>query len=142
MKCIFCEIISGNSPAEIIYENDSVLSFLDINPMNYGHTLVIPKEHFPDFIDIPEKLLSEIIKSVQYVSKAVYKGLNSDGYNIVANNGKAAGQSVFHFHFHIIPRYDSDYKMKLNLKKYSGDTIKDYAAKIKNEINITRRENE
>jgi histidine triad (HIT) family protein len=135
MKCIFCEIISGKSPAEIIYENRNVLSFLDINPMNFGHTLVIPKQHFADFSKVPKEILHDLISAVQDVSSAIKKGLQADAYNLVVNNGEAAGQSVFHFHFHIIPRFHSDIKMKFDLKKYSGNSIKDYAEKIKKEIN-------
>jgi histidine triad (HIT) family protein len=135
MKCIFCEIINGKSPAEILFENGNVLAFLDINPMNYGHTLVIPKQHYSDFEHVPEEILSDVISAVQKVSVAIKDGLVADGYNIVVNNGEAAGQSVFHSHFHIIPRFHSDVKMKFNLKKYPGSSIKEYAAKIRNEIN-------
>lgn len=136
MKCIFCEIVEGNSPAEIIYENNDVLAFLDINPMNFGHTLVIPKKHYPDFTEIPGEEISSVISVVQLVSKAISGSLGTDGYNIVSNNGEAAGQSVFHFHFHIIPRTYSDIKVKFNLKKYQGSSIKEYAEKIKKMINI------
>jgi histidine triad (HIT) family protein len=134
MKCVFCEIINGNSPSEKVYENKDVLAFLDINPMNYGHTLVVPKEHYSDLSVIPKETLSEIISAVQGVSSAIKDGLNADGYNLVVNNGEAAGQSVFHFHFHIIPRFHTDTKMKFNLKKYPGSSIKEYAEKIKKEI--------
>ncbi|RPI66286.1 MAG: HIT family protein [Ignavibacteriales bacterium] len=136
MKCIFCEIVNGNSPAEIIYENKSALAFLDINPMNFGHTLVIPKNHYSDFTSIPGEEISEVIYAVQKISAAVRKSLGADGYNIVSNNGEAAGQSVFHFHFHIIPRTYSDIKVKFNLKKYQGSSIKEYADKIKKELDI------
>jgi histidine triad (HIT) family protein len=135
MKCIFCEIASGKAPAEILYESRNVLAFLDINPMNYGHTLVIPKEHYPGLKDVPKETLSEIISAVQDLSIAIQNGLQADAYNLVVNNGEAAGQSVFHFHFHIIPRFHSDVKMKFNLKKYAGSSIKEYAQKIKREIN-------
>jgi histidine triad (HIT) family protein len=135
MKCIFCEIINGLAPAEILYEDDNVLAFLDINPMNFGHTLVIPKKHFTDLADMPKGLLSDTVSVVQDISLAVKNGLQADAYNLVVNNGEAAGQSVFHFHFHIIPRFHSDVKMKFNLKKYSGSSIKEYAEKIKKEIN-------
>lgn len=136
MKCIFCEIVNGNSPAEIVYENTNILAFLDINPMNFGHTLVIPKKHYPDFTLIPENEIAEVIHTVQKVSGALSKSLNSAGYNIVSNNGEAAGQSVFHFHFHIIPRNWSDIRVKFNLKKYQGSSIQEYADKIRKEINI------
>jgi histidine triad (HIT) family protein len=142
MKCIFCEIIDGKSPAEIIYENETILAFLDIHPMNYGHTLVIPKEHHPDFSEIPRNILSELVYVVQHIARAVQRGMDCEGYNIVVNNGRVAGQSVFHSHFHVIPRFNSDYHLKLNLKKYPGSSIQEYAEKIRKEINYTRRENE
>lgn len=135
MKCVFCEIVSGSSPAEKIYENDSVLAFLDINPMNFGHTLIIPKEHYPDFSSVPVKVMCEIIIAAKALAPALKIAVNADGYNLVVNNGEAAGQSVYHFHFHVIPRFNSDFKMKLNLKKYSGSSISEYAEKIRKEIN-------
>jgi histidine triad (HIT) family protein len=142
MKCIFCEIVDAKAPAVVLYENDSVMAFLDINPMNFGHTLVIPKKHYHDFSTIPAKETADLIHAMQIVSKAVRDGVKADGYNIISNNGTAAGQSVSHFHFHIIPRFSSDFHMKVNLKKYTGSSIYEYAEKIKKEINPLRRDNE
>ncbi len=135
MNCIFCKIINKEAGAEIIYENENLISFLDIRPLNYGHTLVIPKQHYENFLDVPAELLSELTSVTQLISSAIKASLNPDGFNIIANNGVAAGQSVFHFHFHIIPRYlDDGMKPALNLKKYSNGSMLEYAEKIQSAV--------
>ena len=106
--CIFCKIVSGELPAEKVYEDDNVLAFLDINVINKGDVLVVPKKHYPDFLDIPSDELSEVIKITQKVAGAVEKAVNSDGYNISINNKSAAGQAVMHLHIHIVPRFKDD----------------------------------
>jgi histidine triad (HIT) family protein len=138
MDCIFCDIIGGKSEAEILYEDENIISFLDIRPVNYGHTLVIPKKHFDDFLSVPPEDMNRLINGLQFVSAAVKKSINADGFNIVVNNGKAAGQTVFHFHFHIIPRFANDFKFKPNFKKYSNGSMKEFAEKIKVELNKDR----
>jgi len=135
MSCIFCDIVDGKSGAEIIYEDENVLSFLDIRPVNYGHTLVIPKNHYENFISVPTKEMDAVIKATQNISDAVSKSLKTDGFNIVANNGTAAGQSVFHFHFHIIPRYNTDkFNFRPELKNYGSVSMKEFADKIRNAV--------
>lgn len=135
MNCIFCKIAGKEAEAEVLFENDSVLSFLDINPVNFGHALVIPKKHYNNFFEVPSEELDEIIRAVQKVSLAIKESLNPDGVNLVANNGKAAGQTIFHFHFHIIPRFhDDDFRFRLNLKKYNGGSMREFAEKIRNKI--------
>ena len=135
MNCIFCDIVNHKSSAEILYENEKIISFLDINPMNYGHTLIIPKQHFENFLQVPNEYIQEMINGTKIISDAITKSIKPDGFNIVANNGRAAGQSVFHFHFHIIPRFlDDGFKIKLNLKKYQNGTIKLFGEKIRSEI--------
>jgi histidine triad (HIT) family protein len=135
MECIFCNIVEHKAEAEVIYENNNVLSFLDINPVNFGHTLVITKKHYGDFISVPKNELSHMIKAVQTISGVIKTKLKCDGFNIVINNGIAAGQTVKHFHFHIIPRFhNDDFRFKLNLKKYSDNLMKEYADKIRAEL--------
>jgi histidine triad (HIT) family protein len=135
MKCIFCDIVSHKSHAEVLYDNENVLSFLDINPVNFGHTLVITKKHYEDFLSVPKEELDSVIRAVQSISNVIQSKLNCDGFNIVINNGIAAGQTVRHFHFHIIPRYhNDDFRFKLNLKKYSDNLMKEYADKIRTEL--------
>lgn len=106
-NCIFCKIINNEISSQKIYEDNTVLAFLDINPVNLGHTLVIPKKHFEDIHDIPEEIAAHIIKVAQKISVALKK-IGADGTNISINNGKAASQIIFHFHMHVIPRFIGD----------------------------------
>lgn len=132
MDCIFCDIINKNANAEVLFENEKVISFLDIRPVNYGHTLVITKNHFDNFLTVPDEELFELIKITKVMSNAIIKSLNPEGFNIVANTGRAAGQSIFHFHFHIIPRFRNDnFSFKPNLKSYDNGSMKEFAEKIR-----------
>lgn len=105
--CIFCKIINGDCPSYKIYENEYVYAFLDISRDAYGHTLVIPKKHFENVFDCDEKYLCEVIKAVKHIANH-YKSLGFKGVNIINASGKEAQQSVFHLHFHIIPRMDAN----------------------------------
>jgi histidine triad (HIT) family protein len=106
--CIFCKIVNREIPADIIYEDDHTLAFVDIKPVNRGHSLVIPKQHSTDLLEAKEQDLIALTKTVQKVATAVKKALGASGINISANNGAAAGQVVFHTHYHIIPRFAAD----------------------------------
>ena len=106
--CIFCKIIAGEIPCSKIYEDENVLAFLDIGPVNKGHALVIPKEHHETITDLPDELLCELSVAVKKVSDAVMKGTGCDGVNVLMSNKKAAGQLVPHAHLHIIPRFEDD----------------------------------
>lgn len=108
MTTIFSKIISKEIPADIVYEDENILAFLDINPVNPGHTLVIPKEPSTDGLETNPEVLSQIIKIGQRVAQAQKKTLGCPGVNFVMNNGEAAGQEVFHTHLHVIPRYHDD----------------------------------
>lgn len=135
MDCIFCDIILRKADAEIIYEDEKVLAFMDINPIHFGHVLVVPKIHCTDFLSIPEDYLNSIIHAGRIVTEALISSLKPDGYNLFTNNGIAAGQSVFHFHLHITPRYFNDeIKFKLNLKKYEETEMKKFADLIRGNI--------
>jgi histidine triad (HIT) family protein len=105
-SCIFCKIVQKQAPASIIYENDTILVFLDIRPLNMGHTLIIPKDHYIDIFDIPENELSQIHKAAKPVSIAIKKATEADGISIIQQNGKAAGQDIFHIHVHVVPRFE------------------------------------
>ena len=136
MNCIFCDIIEKKAGAEILYEDNDIISFLDIRPVNFGHTLVIPKAHYDNFTSVPEDTMKKLISVTQVLSDAIVKSLNPDGFNVITNNGKAAGQSIYHFHFHIIPRYyEDDFNFKLNLKNYIDSTMQEYADKIRLALN-------
>lgn len=134
MDCIFCEIAEKSSEADIIFENEKFIAFLDINPVNYGHTLVIPKKHFDNFLTVPAEDLLEITKLAQYLAGAVKRALKADGFNIISNNGNSAGQSVFHFHYHIIPRYENDFHMRPRTIEYKVSEIEVYREKIKEAV--------
>jgi histidine triad (HIT) family protein len=106
--CLFCKIVAGKIPAEKIYEDEDILAFLDIGPISDGHTLVIPKQHFERLHECPPEVLIKVASQLGKIAGAVAASMNSDGYNILCNNGRAAGQLVKHLHFHIIPRNVSD----------------------------------
>ena len=133
--CEFCKIIRGDSWAEVLYKNTRALAILDINPIHYGHVLIMPVTHCETFVDVPNEELLDLAHATKIVSRAIVDALNPPGFNIFSNNGKAAGQSVFHFHFHVTPRYEGDnIQFVLKLKKYSEDAMIDYAARIRSSI--------
>ncbi|GAH17929.1 unnamed protein product [marine sediment metagenome] len=111
--CIFCKIIKNEIPSRILYENSDTIAFLDIFPISQGHTIVIPKKHYVNLETIPVEFLSKVMSTVKMVSNLIYKNLNIEGYNIIQNNFRAAGQDINHFHVHIIPRSIKDEKIKL-----------------------------
>ncbi|MDP3918694.1 MAG: HIT family protein [Nanoarchaeota archaeon] len=104
--CIFCKIVKGEVPSYKVYEDDNSYAFLDINPSAIGHTLIITKKHYDNFTTIPKKELEEYMLSLQKVCKGIDKF--AEGYNILRNNGKVAGELISHVHFHIIPRNAGD----------------------------------
>jgi len=106
--CIFCKIVRGEIPCAKVYEDDLVLSFLDINPINPGHTLVLPKEHYASLLDVDPEAMKACAVAAQKISRAVYQGVKADGLNFLQNNFRAAGQLIDHVHFHLIPRYEGD----------------------------------
>jgi histidine triad (HIT) family protein len=107
-QCIFCKIVRGEIPCAKIYEDEHVLSFLDINPINYGHALVVPKKHSTTLFDIAPEELHACIAVAQKVGKAVFGASGATGLNLLQNNFTAAGQLIDHVHFHLIPRFDDD----------------------------------
>ncbi len=138
MKCIFCEIVAGTAPAEILYENEQAIAILDTRPIHFGHALVIPREHCRTFLDLPPDSLAGVTAATSIVCRALVEGLKLEGFNIFSNNGKVAGQSVFHFHWHITPRYaDDNIRFELKLKHYSGDEMAEYAGRIREHIHST-----
>jgi histidine triad (HIT) family protein len=132
MACVFCDIIEKRVPAEYLYENEAVISILDIRPIHFGHALIIPKVHYKDFLEVPKDTLSSIIETTHLISCALVKSMDLKGFNFFANNGEVAGQSVFHFHIHITPRYAADnIRFVLELRQYEGSMIKDTASRIR-----------
>ncbi|MFF2755197.1 HIT family protein [Psychrobacillus sp. NPDC058041] len=105
-ECIFCKIIDGSIPSAKIYEDEHVYAFMDIMPLTKGHALVIPKNHKENVYDLSEEEASNLFKVVPKIASALKEAYGPVGMNLLNNNGAAAGQSVFHFHLHFIPRYD------------------------------------
>mgnify|MGYP000147171403 CR=1 FL=1 len=106
-ECIFCKIVAGVMSAAKVYEDDDVLAFMDIAPIDRGHTLVIPKKHYNPITDTPDEVLGRIMVVVRKIAAAQMKSLKADGINIAQANGAVAGQVVEHIHFHAIPRYEN-----------------------------------
>ncbi|MHC4363722.1 MAG: HIT family protein, partial [Planctomycetota bacterium] len=101
--CVFCRIVSGEIPVTKVYEDKVIVAFLDIGPVADGHTLVVPRQHYRQLHDCPAELLGQVCSRLGEIVRAVAAGTNSDGYNVLCNNGSAAGQLVEHLHFHVIP---------------------------------------
>ncbi|MBQ6414711.1 MAG: HIT family protein [Butyrivibrio sp.] len=106
--CIFCKIANGEIPSNTIYEDDDFRVILDNGPATKGHALVLPKEHYADLFEIPEEKVAGAIKVAKKVAGLMKEKLACDGLNLVQNNGLVAGQTVMHFHLHVIPRYEND----------------------------------
>ena len=131
METLFEKIISREIPADIVYEDDYTCAFLDITPRKKGHTLVVPKKPIKDIFELDDETAKHLLKTVAKVSNAVKKGTGAAGVNLIVNNGEAAGQEVFHLHFHIIPRFSSQEFPSLPKEKYESDSEReDYANKI------------
>ncbi|MDL2212246.1 HIT family protein [Erysipelotrichaceae bacterium OttesenSCG-928-M19] len=117
--CIFCKIINNEIPSYKIYEDDDVLAFLDISQVTKGHTLVIPKKHAKNLYEIASEDLIKVHQVVQELTCELTEKFNAQGVNIINNNHEAAGQTVFHYHVHIIPRYDENDQLTL---KFGSDS--------------------
>jgi histidine triad (HIT) family protein len=104
-NCPFCNVASGKAAASIVYETENVLAFMDLNPISVGHTLVVSRQHFENIYEVPETLLAELTSVVKRVCVAVKKAVAADGIKVIQLNGRAAGQVVFHIHFHVIPAH-------------------------------------
>ncbi|MDP2750674.1 MAG: HIT family protein [Nanoarchaeota archaeon] len=129
-ECIFCKIVKGEIPSAKIYEDDETYAFLDIAPVNPGHTLVIPKHHTEKLGSLSDKQLGHLMHSVNTITKAVEKGTKADATNVTLNNGEAAGQVVKHVHFHIIPRFKGDGLKPWQHGKYEEGEMKKVQEKI------------
>ena len=108
VNCIFCEIIQGERTSVNVFETKNILSFMDKYPINRGHLLVIPKQHYDFLTDMSDDEVSELFKIVNLLSKSLWKSVAADGISIGQSNGKAASQDIFHVHVHIIPRFVND----------------------------------
>lgn len=107
-NCIFCKIANGDIPSKILYENDEFKVILDLGPATKGHALILPKNHYANLYELPDETASKVMLLAKKMAINMTEKLKCDGFNLVQNNGKAAGQTVFHFHLHLIPRYEDD----------------------------------
>jgi histidine triad (HIT) family protein len=133
-ECIFCKIINGDIPAAKVYENEHVLAFLDISQVTKGHTLVIPKIHKENLYELTPDIASKLYEVVPSIARAIKTEFDPIGLNSINNNGEQAGQSVFHFHLHLIPRYGKGDGFgavwKSHQEQYSAEELKEIAANI------------
>lgn len=136
--CIFCKIVNGDIPASKVFENEHVMAFLDISQVTKGHTLVIPKVHKENIYELTPEIARNIYEVVPQIANALKTEFNPIGMNTINNNGEDAGQSVFHFHLHLIPRYGKGDGFgavwKSNQSDYTMEQLKDMAQKISNRI--------
>ncbi|MFZ2804212.1 MAG: HIT family protein [Patescibacteria group bacterium] len=124
-NCLFCKIVAKEFASTPVYEDDAVYAFLDINPVNPGHTLVVPKIHYSGFIDADEETLSRLISAMQKVARAIVVAFGADGFNLEENNGEIAGQLIPHLHFHVVPRLSDD-----GLKHWPGKPYAEGEAEV------------
>ena len=129
--CLFCKIANGVIPVNALYEDDIVKVIFDLSPASKGHVLILPKNHFDNIYSLDDETAAHIFQVAVRVSNAIKDTLNPLGINIVQNNGKAAGQTVFHFHMHIIPRYDND---TVNVGWQPGNITPEQIAELKEVI--------
>jgi histidine triad (HIT) family protein len=133
-NCIFCKIIKGEIPAAKVYENNEIIAFLDIMPINPGHTLVVSKKHYEDLLSTPDEILCQMILKTKLIAKAVISAMKVEGFNLGINNGKVAGQIIPHLHFHIMPRYEGDGRKLWLGKKSDPKELTKIAKKIKEKL--------
>ena len=119
--CIFCSIVAGDAPATIVDEDEHTIAFMDIHPWTRGHALVIPREHHKDLTEIPEDVLGHTVKAAKRLAVREREALGAHGVNLLNSTGRAAWQTVFHFHLHVIPRYEDD-PLQLPIKPQEADS--------------------
>lgn len=124
-NCIFCKILKGDIPSTVVYEDELFKAILDVNPAARGHVIILPKKHAPNIFELPEEETSKIMIVAKKIAGALKKAYSCDGVNILQNNGEAAGQTVFHLHVHVIPRFKED---TVNIGWKPGDMPEDMAA--------------
>ena len=130
--CIFCKLANGDIPTATLYEDDDFRVILDAGPASKGHALILPKEHYANLYELSEELAAKVLLVAKKVVTAMTEVLGCDGYNVLQNNGEAAGQTVFHFHMHLIPRYKED---DVNIKWKPGTLSEELKAEIVSKMN-------
>lgn len=118
--CIFCKIINKEIPGKIVYEDDECMAFLDLSQATYGHTLVIPKKHYANILEVDDETLAHVMKIVKNLANQIVEKLDAKGVNVLTNTNEVAGQTVHHFHIHILPRYDEN-ELKIEFTDHNND---------------------
>jgi histidine triad (HIT) family protein len=134
MDCLFCKIINKEIPSQVVYEDDKALAFLDINPVNPGHVLVLPKNHSTTFLDASDEDLVAMTLAVKKLAPAICSAMACDGWNLEVNNGNAAGQLIDHTHWHIVPRHANDGLKHWPGRPYTEGVAAKVVEKIKNSL--------
>ena len=127
-NCIFCKIANGEIPSTTLYEDEDFRVILDLGPATRGHALLLPKEHYQDLFALDDETASKVLVTAKKVAGKIKKAMGADGFNLVQSNGEAAGQTVFHFHMHMIPRYKDDHA---GILWTPGETTQEDMAEIK-----------
>ena len=130
-NCVFCKIAGGEIPSTTLYEDEDFRVILDLGPATRGHALLLPKEHYRDLFELDDETAAKVLVKAKRIAGRMKKALGADGFNLVQNNGEAAGQTVFHFHMHLIPRYREDgQKIGWKPQEVSAEELEE----IKNQI--------
>lgn len=133
--CQFCRLVRKEDDASIVFEDERTMAFLDIRPVNDGHTLVVPKDHYENVYEIPEDEIARVYKTVRKVASAIKKSVRADGLSITQHNGGAALQRVFHFHVHVIPRYEGQrFPRPDELSEAKREKLEEVAEKIRRNL--------
>lgn len=130
-NCIFCKIIAGEIPSHTLFEDEDFKVILDAGPATKGHALILPKDHYANLYELPEDKAADVIRLAKKMMTVMTDKLHCDGFNIIQNNGEVAGQTVFHFHMHLIPRYKNDGEI---LKYIAGEPSQEELEQIKKTI--------
>ncbi|CAM5208720.1 Histidine triad (HIT) family protein OS=Ureibacillus acetophenoni OX=614649 GN=SAMN05877842_10766 PE=4 SV=1 [Ureibacillus acetophenoni] len=137
--CIFCKIIDGSIPSTKIYEDEHVYAFMDVAPLTKGHTLLVPKQHVKDLLEMPEDVARNLYAAAPKIANAIQSAFNPLGMNTINNNGSFAGQTVFHYHLHFIPRYDETDGLKVKWEtkqsEFTQDVLKSVGEQIREKLN-------
>lgn len=135
-NCIFCKIVKGEIPSAKVYEDERVLAFLDLSQVTKGHTLVIPKKHVENVFELDEETAAHVFSVVPKIARSLTNTLNAKGLNIANNNKEVAGQTVFHVHIHLVPRYGEDDGFQIlftnHMDEYSSDDLNKIAESVQN----------
>ena len=132
--CIFCKIANGEIPSKTLYEDEEFRVILDLGPAAKGHALILPKEHYANLYELPDETAAKVMQLAKKMAVQMREKLQCDGFNLVQNNGEIAGQTVFHFHMHLIPRYKNAKNndiLKWNHEEFTAEEMKEICSSLK-----------